>query len=131
MMSIVRRATASRLHSAHTHRNEIQRFMDITAGASRTGYLNRLQVLMSYDIREPLHALQPPTLFLAADQDHLVPSVQQAIQMAARVPTATLRILRGHGHICLIAPDVDLAAIIAAWRGTSVAPHSWRQDHLR
>jgi hypothetical protein len=24
-------------------------------------------------------------------------------------------VLDGHGHICLIAPDIDLAAILAAW----------------
>jgi len=123
MMSVVRRATAFRLHSAHTQRDEIQRFMDVTAGASRTGYLNRLQILISYDIRDRLHALQPPTLLLASDQDHLVPSVPQAIRMAARIPHATLRILRGHGHICLIAPDIDLAAIIAEWRDPAAASH--------
>jgi pimeloyl-ACP methyl ester carboxylesterase len=121
MMSLVRRLTAFRLHSAHTHRDEIRRFMELTAAASRSGYLNRLQILMSYDIRARLHALQPPTLFLASDQDHLVPSVQQATLRAARVPDATLRILEGHGHICLIAPDVDLAAIIESWRGPAAA----------
>jgi len=76
-MSLIRRATAFRLHSAHTHREEIRRFMELTAAASRDGYLNRLQLLMSYDIRDRLHELQPPVLFLAAEQDHLVPSVRQ------------------------------------------------------
>jgi pimeloyl-ACP methyl ester carboxylesterase len=118
-MSLIRRATAFRLHSAHTHRDEIRRFMELTAAASRAGYLNRLQLLMSYDVRNQLHELRPPTLFLAADQDHLVPSVAQARLMAARVPNAALRILEGHGHICLIAPDVDLAEILSSWRTTS------------
>ena len=90
--------------------------MELTAQASRDGYLNRLQVLMSYDIRHRLHELRPPVLFLAAEQDHLVPSVRQGQFMAGRVPTATLRILQGHGHICLIAPDIDLAEIVTAWR---------------
>lgn len=36
--------------------------------------------------------------------------------MAARVPGATVRVRDGHGHICLIAPDVALAAILDAWR---------------
>jgi hypothetical protein len=36
--------------------------------------------------------------------------------MAARVPGATVRVLDGHGHICLIAPDIDLAAILEAWQ---------------
>jgi len=114
-MPLIRRATAFRLHSAHTHREEIRRFVELTATASRDGYINRLQLLMSYDIRDRLHELRPPVLFLAAEQDHLVPSVDQAELMVSRVPRATLRILHGHGHICLIAPDVDLRAILLPW----------------
>jgi pimeloyl-ACP methyl ester carboxylesterase len=114
-MPLIRRATAFRLHSAHTHREEIRRFMELTATASRDGYINRLQLLMSYDIRDRLHELRPPVLFLAAEQDHLVPSVEQAELMVSRVPRATLRLLHGHGHICLIAPDVDLRAILLPW----------------
>jgi hypothetical protein len=70
---------------------------------------------MSYDIRDRLHDLRPPALFLAAEQDHLVPSIQQAELMVSRVPCATLRILHGHGHICLIAPDVCLRDILVPW----------------
>jgi pimeloyl-ACP methyl ester carboxylesterase len=115
-MAVIRRATAFRLHSAHTHRDEIRRFLELTASADREGYINRLELLMSYDIRDRLHDLRPPSLFLAAEQDHLVPSVQQAQLMASRVPRATLRVLHGHGHICLIAPQIDLAEIVTAWR---------------
>jgi pimeloyl-ACP methyl ester carboxylesterase len=115
-MALIRRATAFRLHSSHTHPDEIRRFMELTAAASRDGYLNRLQILMSYDVRHRLHELQPPALFLAAEQDHLVPSVQQAQMMVSLAPRATLRILQGHGHICLIAPDIDLLEILTAWR---------------
>jgi len=117
-MSLIRRATAFRLHSAHTHRDEIKRFMELTTAASRDGYLNRLQLLMSYDVRHRLHELRPPALFLAAEQDHLVPSVQQAQLMVSLAPRATLRILQGHGHICLIAPDIDLAEIVTSWLAT-------------
>jgi pimeloyl-ACP methyl ester carboxylesterase len=56
-----------------------------------------------------------PTLFVASELDHLVPSVTQANFMAARVPGATVRVLDGHGHICLIAPGVDLAQILDEW----------------
>ena len=115
-MPLIRRATAFRLHSAHTQREEISRFMELTASADREGYVNRLQVLMAYDIRDRLHDLQPAALFLAAEQDHLVPSVQQAQLMVSRVPHGTLRVLHGHGHICLIAPEIDLAEIVTAWR---------------
>jgi pimeloyl-ACP methyl ester carboxylesterase len=114
-MPLIRRATAFRLHSAHTHREEIRRFMELTASADREGYINRLQLLMSYDIRDRLPDLQPPALFLAAEQDHLVPSIQQAELMVSRVPHGTLRVLHGHGHICLIAPDINLAQMVTAW----------------
>ena len=46
------------------------------------GYLSRLKLLTQYHVRDRLHPLRPPTLFLAADYDHLVPSVVQARFMA-------------------------------------------------
>jgi pimeloyl-ACP methyl ester carboxylesterase len=115
-MGLIRRLTAFRLHSRHTHRQEIRRFMELTAGASRDGYMNRLRVLTTYDVRDRLSELRCPTLFLAAERDHLVPSMAQAQYMAARVPGAASRILSGHGHICLIAPDIDLAQILKEWQ---------------
>jgi pimeloyl-ACP methyl ester carboxylesterase len=118
-MKLVRRATAWRLHSRHTHHDDIARFMELTAQATRRGYLNRLRALRQYDARERLNEICSPTLFLAAEQDHLVPSVTQAEYMRARVPGAVTRVLPGHGHICLIAPGVDLAAILQEWASSS------------
>ena len=114
-MSLVRRLTASRLHSRHTHTREIRRFLELTARTTRRGYLQRLQVLRQYDVRQRLGEIEAPTLFLASDRDHLVPAVEQARYMAERVPGATLHVLRGHGHICLIAPDLDLGQILENW----------------
>lgn len=116
MMALVRRATAFRMHSRHTTRDELRRFLELMRATTREGYLNRLAVLMRYDVREQLSRLRVPTLFLAADCDHLVPSVEQARYMARRVPGATMRVLEGHGHICLLAPDMDVAAILEGWR---------------
>ena len=112
VMGVVRRLTAFRLHSRYTHRREIQRFLELTAGTTRRGYLARLRVLRDYDVRDRLHQITAPTLFLASDRDHLVPSVEQAHAMAARVPGARVHILTGHGHICLIAPNIDLEEIL-------------------
>jgi 3-oxoadipate enol-lactonase len=115
-MPVVRRLTAYRLHSRFTHRSEIRRFLELTRETTREGYLARLRILRSYDVRERLGEIQAPTLFLASERDHLVPAVEQARFMAERVPQATLRILHGHGHICLIAPNLDLGRILAEWR---------------
>jgi len=115
-MGLIRRLTAFRMHSRHTHRQELRTFMARTASATRAGYLNRLKLLTRYDVRERLAELRAPTLFLAAEQDHLVPSVAQAEYMARRVPGSTVRVLSGHGHICLIAPDIDLRQILEEWQ---------------
>ncbi|MGC4085354.1 MAG: alpha/beta hydrolase [Vicinamibacterales bacterium] len=114
-MTLVRRLTAFRMHSAHTTREELQRFLQLMQATTRDGYVNRLRVLMHYDVREMLVNLRIPTLFLASDQDHLVPAVAQARFMSARVPGASMRVLEGHGHICLLAPDLDLSQLLRDW----------------
>ena len=116
MMPLLRRMVASRLHSAHTPADDLREFKRVTMRATREGYANRLAILMQYDIRGRLHELRMPTLFLAAELDHFIPSMTQAKFMAARVPDATVRVLDGHGHICLIATDVDLGQILDDWR---------------
>jgi pimeloyl-ACP methyl ester carboxylesterase len=117
-MGLVRRLTAFRMHSRHTHAEEIRRFMALTARASHSGYLNRLRLLREYDVRHRLREIPVPTLFLAADEDHLVPSVAEARFMAARVPGSLVRVLAGHGHVCLIAPDLSLEEILLDWAPT-------------
>jgi pimeloyl-ACP methyl ester carboxylesterase len=114
-MPLVRYLTASRLHSPHTHRAEVKQFIALTAHATREGYINRLKLLRRFDVRDRLHDIRQPVLFLASEYDHLVSAVVQARYMADRVPSSVLRILGGHGHICLIAPDLDLAQILNEW----------------
>jgi pimeloyl-ACP methyl ester carboxylesterase len=120
-MSLVRRATALRMHSRFTHRTEIQRFLAETKMTTRRGYLGRLGILTRFDVRDDLARIRVPTLYIAADEDRLVPSLEQGQFMAARVPGAALHVLTGHGHICLIAPNVDLERILA----------DWERDHAR
>jgi pimeloyl-ACP methyl ester carboxylesterase len=115
-MPLVRQLTAFRLHSPHTHRAEVRQFIKLTVHATRDGYINRLKLLRRYDVRDRLHDIRQPALFLASEHDHLVPAVAQARYMANRVPSSVMRILKGHGHICLIAPDLDLAQILDEWQ---------------
>lgn len=115
VMHVVRQVTAWRMHSPHTGREELRRFHQLMRATTRQGYLSRLLMLREYDVRARLPEIAVPVLFLAADRDHLVPSVAQARLMASLVPRATLRVLEGHGHICLIAPDIDLGALLDEW----------------
>jgi len=115
MMRIVRQLNASRMHSPQTERDEIDRFHELMRATTREGYLSRMRILRDYDIRDQLPSLNVPALYLAADRDTLVPSVEQARLMSELTPSATMRVLEGHGHSCLIAPDLDLAAILDEW----------------
>lgn len=121
-MPLIRAGTAARMHSRYTHRSEMQRFLQETRTTTRRGYLGRLRILKSYDVRDELRSIRVPTLYIAADQDHLVPSVEQSKYMAARVPDSAVHVLTGHGHICLIAHDVDLASILADWERNRARP---------
>lgn len=114
-MRLVRRLTAFRLHSRFTHRDEVRRFLQVTALTTRAGYISRLRILRRYDVRERLRDIRHPVLLLAATEDHLIPSVQQATLMASRLPNATTRILEGHGHSCFLAASLDLDAILRDW----------------
>ena len=119
MMRLVRQLTSWRMHSPHTGRSELRRFHELMRATTREGYLARLAILRTYDVRDQLPRLTVPTLYLAADRDHLVPSVEQARFMARLTPASRLRILHGHGHICLIAPDLDLLPILEEWTSTT------------
>jgi pimeloyl-ACP methyl ester carboxylesterase len=120
-MPAVRRFTESRLHSSHTRREDVDEFHRRTRSIGRRGYIRRLEILREYDIRSELHRIEVPTLFLAADQDHLVPSVAEARFMAARMPRATVRILEGYGHVCMIHHDFDLLEHVDPWLGIKTA----------
>ncbi len=115
VMPLVRRLNASRMFSSQTAREEILLANDLLRASTRQGYASRIAMLREYDLRPRLRELAAPVLFLAADRDTLVPSVRQAQLMHSLAPRATLRILEGHGHTCLVAPNMDLGAILDDW----------------
>ena len=119
-MPIVRRFTESKMHTSHTTPEDLREFHDRSRAIGRTGYIRRLEILQHYDIRERLPELVTPTLFLAADQDRLVRAVDEARYMASRMPHASVRVLEGFGHICLINHDFDLRTTIEPWLADSV-----------
>jgi pimeloyl-ACP methyl ester carboxylesterase len=114
-MPLVRRFTESRLHTSHTLPEDLDEFHRLARAIGRQGYIRRLELLGSYDLRDRLHEIETPTLFLAADEDHLVPSVEEARFMTARMPNATMRVLPGYGHICVITHDFNLLELIDPW----------------
>jgi pimeloyl-ACP methyl ester carboxylesterase len=120
-MPLVRRFTESRLHSPHALPEDLAEFHQRSRQIGRLGYIRRLEILQRYDIRERLHEIRPPVLYLAGDVDQLVPSVAEAHFMAQRVPNATVQILEGYGHVCLINHDLDLLDYVEPWYEKEVA----------
>ena len=131
-MGFVRRVAASRMHSAGTHEDDIRASLRMLTASTREGYLSRLRILREYDVRQRLREVSVPTLLLAAKDDVLLRSVQHAREMTAGIPGATLHVLEDHGHSCLLAPDVDLEAILNEWiRASDKAPALRRTQSRR
>lgn len=114
-MPIVRRYTSDHLHSPHTDAADIAEFRERAKSIDRDSYIRRLQLLAEYDIRDRLGEIEAPTLFLAGDRDHLLPSVRWARYMHERVRPSTMTVLEGYGHVCLIDHDLDLTDHVVPW----------------
>lgn len=119
VMPVVRRLNARRMFSRATSRDDIRLANRLLRASTRQGYRSRIGILRQYDLRARLRELETPVLFLAGDRDSLIPSVAQARLMASLAPRSTVKVLEGHGHNCLFAPDVDLAAILDEWGSES------------
>ncbi len=121
LSSRIRRLSARRHHSPSTPPLDSAHALSLTRTSTREGYLNRLRMLSRYDLRDRLSQLSVPTIFLAADNDVMIPSVQQAYFMASRVPDAQVQVLEGHGHACLLAPEISVGGILQEWRVPAVS----------
>jgi pimeloyl-ACP methyl ester carboxylesterase len=114
-MPIVRRFTESRMHSPHALPEDLAEFHERMRSVGREGYIRRLEILKGYDILNRLEEIQTPTLFLAGELDRLVSSVKEAEIMSSRMPQASVVVLKGYGHICLINHDFNLLDYITPW----------------
>lgn len=114
-MSLVRRFTEWKLHTSTTLDEDLREFHDKSRAIGRSGYIRRLEILQSYDIRSRLEEIDVPALFLAAAEDHLVASVEEARYMVDRMPRASMKVLPGYGHICLIHHDFNLLELVEPW----------------
>jgi pimeloyl-ACP methyl ester carboxylesterase len=70
------------------------------AGQARTPWpvLAQLAAIVRHGPAERLRRLRAPTLVLAGDADRVIP-VENAYRLAALIPGARLRVLRGAGHV--------------------------------
>ncbi|HYL99913.1 MAG TPA: alpha/beta hydrolase [Blastocatellia bacterium] len=111
------RSFASRLGLAfdavkHADREE---FFNAIRTVNLDSYRRRLALIKQVDLDDRLKEISAPTLFVAAERDIVVPSLDEAMFMSERVPGSTVQVIKGAGHACMLADQVSLAAIIAEW----------------
>jgi len=85
-----------------------ERFWTAIRTVSPGAYTQRLRLIRELNLDSRLHEIRVPTLFIAGDRDLLVPSVKEARIMAARIPNAKVKIVKGAGHSCLLGNLVRL-----------------------
>jgi pimeloyl-ACP methyl ester carboxylesterase len=80
---------------------------------SAEAYSRRLQLIADFNVEDRLFEIQAPTIFIAGDRDFVVPSAKEARAMASRMANATVKIIEGAGHACLVGDRVCLAELLA------------------
>jgi poly(3-hydroxyalkanoate) depolymerase len=75
------------------------------------GYTMQMYSIWGWSSRAWLHTLRQPTLVISGDDDPLVP-VENSYLLAAHIPGAQLRIVRGGGHLFLIDQAEEPAAMV-------------------
>jgi len=94
-------------------REDREVFWKAISSVSPNGYARRLQLIAEFDVESNLSDIKTSALFIAGDRDLLIPSVKEAHAMAARMPNAAVKVIKGAGHACLMSDRVNLAAILA------------------
>lgn len=75
-------------------------------------YRKRMQLIRDLDLRERLFEISVPVTIVAAENDKLVPSVQEAQLMSERMKDCKVILLPGHGHACLLSNHFQLNSIL-------------------
>jgi 3-oxoadipate enol-lactonase len=94
-------------------REDRRSFWKAIRTVSAEAYARRLQLIAELNIENRLSEIQAPALFIAGERDLLIRSAKEAQAMAARMPNATIRIIKGAGHACLMGDRVRLADLLA------------------
>jgi pimeloyl-ACP methyl ester carboxylesterase len=96
-----------------------RRFLAAANRQPLAAYARRLALVEAFDVRERIHEIRVPSLFVAAERDRVVPSRESA-WMAARIAGAHFRLVPNVGHATLLTPGFSILSILDE-RGPSTA----------
>lgn len=74
-------------------------------------YIDTVHAIVTTDFRALLSKIAVPTLVMVGEDDRVFP-VQESQYLSDRIPSATLQVLPGVGHVCnLEAPEAFMGAL--------------------
>jgi pimeloyl-ACP methyl ester carboxylesterase len=88
-------------------------FRENTREVKPEGYLARMRIIRSTDLRPRLPEIKVPALVVAGTQDRLLNSVAAARVMVKGLPRARLKLLEGTGHMALLSNRVRVREWLA------------------
>jgi pimeloyl-ACP methyl ester carboxylesterase len=88
-------------------------FRENTREVKPEGYLARMRIIRSTDLRPRLTEIKVPALVVAGTQDRLLNSVAAARVMVKGLPRARLKLLEGTGHMALLSNRVRVREWLA------------------
>jgi pimeloyl-ACP methyl ester carboxylesterase len=88
-------------------------FRQNTREVKPEGYLTRMRIIRSMDLRPRLPEIKVPALVVAGTEDRLLNSVAAARVMAKGLPHARLKLLEGTGHMALLSNRVRVREWLA------------------
>jgi pimeloyl-ACP methyl ester carboxylesterase len=88
-------------------------FRENTREVEPEGYLTRMRIIRSTDLRPRLPEIKVPALVVAGTQDRLLNSVAAARVMAKGLPRSRLKLLEGTGHMALLSNRVRVREWLA------------------
>ena len=112
LLPVRRAANVLGLLADGVSREDRRLFWEAIRTVNVEAYARRVQLIADLDIENRLSEIQAPTTLIASDRDLLIPSVKEALAMAARMQSAKVKIIEGAGHVCLLGDRVHLADLL-------------------
>jgi poly(3-hydroxyoctanoate) depolymerase len=97
---------------------------------SVAGYVGQLYAITGWSSMPWLHTVRQPTLVLAGDDDPIIPLVNGRI-LAWRIPSATLHVVRGGGHLFILERPAEVAEMVTAFLDGATVPTTVRAGGSR
>jgi pimeloyl-ACP methyl ester carboxylesterase len=100
---------------------ELVRYMHIKRPTDTLGALYRMAALFGWTSLPWLWAIKQPTLVIAGDDDPITPLINHRI-IAMLMPRATLRVVKGGGHLVLLDSAEQVGPMITSFLRGDEAP---------